>query len=210
MAKKNNSGMFIIFVAIAGIILGIILITAPETTTAPSQTGSSEVTATDDQLYRGDAPYTGNKDGKIKVVVFSDYLCPYCKNFSSQLDELVKKYPDLVVYHRTFIIHSQAEILSRAAEAAALQGKFAEANDLIFNDYQEVTTEDDLLSLADKLKIDKGKFKSDLASTEIVNKVKSDDETARSINLSGTPSVFVNGKYLDDPSTIESAITSSN
>lgn len=210
MAKKNNSGMFIIFVAIAGIILGIILITAPETTTAPSQTGSSEVTATDDQLYRGDAPYTGNKDGKIKVVVFSDYLCPYCKNFSSQLDELVKKYPDLVVYHRTFIIHSQAEILSRAAEAAALQGKFAEANDLIFNDYQEATTEDDLLSLADKLKIDKGKFKSDLASTEIVNKVKSDDETARSINLSGTPSVFVNGKYLDDPSTIESAITSSN
>lgn len=210
MAKKNNSGMFIIFVAIAGIILGIILITAPETTTAPSQTGSSEVTATDDQLYRGDAPYTGNKDGKIKVVVFSDYLCPYCKNFSSQLDELVKKYPDLVVYHRTFIIHSQAEILSRAAEAAALQGKFAEANDLIFNDYQEATTEDGLLSLSDKLKIDKAKFKSDLASTEIVNKVKSDDETARSINLSGTPSVFVNGKYLDDPSTIESAITSSN
>lgn len=210
MAKKNNSGIFVIFVAIAGIILGIILVTAPETTNAPSQTASSEIIASDNQLYREDAPYTGNKDGKIKVVVFSDYLCPYCKNLSAQLDELVKKYPELVVYHRTFIIHSQAEILSRAIEAAALQGKASDANTLIFNEFLEATSEEDLSPLAKKLNLDETKFKSDIASTEIANKVKSDDETARSINLSGTPSVFVNGKYLDDPSTIEAEITSSN
>ncbi len=208
MAKNSNPGMFVIFVAIAGIIMGIILVTSPETTTAPSQTGSQEITATNEQLYRPDAPYSGNKDGAIKVVVFSDYLCPYCKNLSSQMDELVKKYPQLVVYHRTFLIHPQAEILSRAVESANLQSKGGEANTLVFNEFLEATTEDDILPLAHKLGIDEAKFKKDLNSQEIKDKVKSDDETARTINLQGTPSVFINGEYLDDPSAIESEVDS--
>jgi protein-disulfide isomerase len=208
MAKKTNPGVFITFVAIAGIVLGIILITSPEKTTAPSSSETQQIVATDKQLYRENAPYTGNKNGTIKVVIFSDYLCPYCKNFSSQMDELVKKYPELVVYHRTFEIHSQAEIMARAAEAANLQGKFAEANTLIFNDYQEAKTEDDLLPIAKKLGIDETKFKNDLADQATANKVESDSATAREINLRGTPSVFVNGKYLEDPAAIESTIKS--
>lgn len=206
MAKNSNPGMFIVFIAITGIIMGIILVTAPETTTAPTETKSQEISATNEQLYRNDAPYSGNKDGEIKIVVFSDYLCPYCKKLSLQLDDLVKKHSDLIVYNRSFVVDPQSEILSKAVEAASIQGKGGEANTLVFNEYTEIASEDDILSLADKLKINKDQFKKDLESETVSKNVLNDSETAQQLGLQGTPSIFLNGRYIDNPSDIESMI----
>ncbi len=209
MAKKNNnSGAFLIFVAIAGIILGVILIASPEKTSAPTQDTSSQSTVgTDEKLiYRDDAPYIGKKDAKVKVVIFSDYLCPGCKNINTTLKEIADKYGDkIVVYHRTYLIHNAAEPMSRAAEAASLQGKFKEANDLIFNNYQNAD-EKGLAKIADDLGLNKSKFTQDMSSEKIKNNVAKDSEDAVSLGLQGTPSIFVNGTYLEDLSQLSSTI----
>jgi len=205
--KKTNAAPFLIFVAIAGIVLAVILISSPKKTSAPSQSSDQAAVKADDaHIYRDDAPYTGNKDAGVKVVIFSDYLCPYCKSITATLDELVDKHPnDLVIYHRTFIIHPQAEVLSRAAEAAFLQGKFKEANDLIFDKYQE-SDESGLAQLAKDLGLDEAKFKNDLSSDTVKQKVQKDNDDAAEMQLQGTPSLFVNGEYLEDLSQLTQQI----
>ncbi len=43
------------------------------------------------------SPRIGAKDAKLVLVSFTDYNCPYCKRFDPQLEEIVKKYPDVAV-----------------------------------------------------------------------------------------------------------------
>lgn len=51
-----------------------------------------------DALYNDPAsPRIGAKDAKLVLVNFTDYNCPYCKRFDPQLEEIVKKYPEVAV-----------------------------------------------------------------------------------------------------------------
>ncbi|KHN58816.1 DsbA family protein [Aeromonas hydrophila] len=40
------------------------------------------------------SPRLGAKDPKLTLVLFTDYNCPYCKQFDPQLTKLLKAYPD--------------------------------------------------------------------------------------------------------------------
>ncbi|ELX8380850.1 DsbA family protein [Providencia vermicola] len=51
-----------------------------------------------DKLFNDPAsPRIGAKDAKLVLVNFTDYNCPFCKRFDPQLEEIVKKYPDVAV-----------------------------------------------------------------------------------------------------------------
>ena len=203
---KNSGNNIIIFVAIAGLILGGVLLATPKKSVSPSNTnGETQVKEDAALVNREDAPYLGAKEPKVTVVVFSDYLCPYCKQLHGNINQQLEKNGDKVrVYFRNFVVHSQAEISAKAAEAAFKQGKFKEANDALFNISDP--SEDTILAEAKNWGVDMDKFKSDLGSDEISKKLDKDQQDALSLNLSGTPSVYINGKFLTDPSTFDSVI----
>ncbi|MDN5971001.1 MAG: thioredoxin domain-containing protein, partial [Enterobacterales bacterium] len=51
-----------------------------------------------DALFNDAAsPRIGAKNAKLTLVSFTDYNCPYCKQFDPQLEKIVKKYPDVAV-----------------------------------------------------------------------------------------------------------------
>ncbi|OFS07936.1 DsbA family protein [Hafnia sp. HMSC23F03] len=51
-----------------------------------------------DALFNDAAsPRIGAKKAKLTLVSFTDYNCPYCKQFDPQLEKIVKKYPDVAV-----------------------------------------------------------------------------------------------------------------
>lgn len=53
----------------------------------------------------------------VRLVVFSDYQCPYCKRFSAALDTVLREMPEIGVVLRHYPIrgrHSLAEVTARA------------------------------------------------------------------------------------------------
>ena len=74
--------------------------------------------------------------GQHALVVYGDYLCPYCQQLKRVLERLRKTLGDRVTYaYRHFPnerVHPGAEFASRAAEAAGRQGKFWEMHDALY------------------------------------------------------------------------------
>ena len=209
MARKSGSGgmTFIIFIAIVGLVLSGIILRAPKTQ-APSdgENGASQVKEDQNLISNDNSVILGKKDAPVKVTVFSDYLCPYCRELHETLNSTLEKNSEKVAVElRNFVVHPQAEILAKAAYAASLQGKAKEANDLLFSKYTD-STEENVVKMAEELKLDIGKFKKDLNSSKVTDIIKKDNDDARDLGLQGTPSVFLNGKYLEDVSQIEDKI----
>jgi protein-disulfide isomerase len=92
-------------------------------------------------------------------------------------------------------IHMYALAAAMAAEAAGLQGKYWEMNELIYENQQDLNG-DLLFELADQLGLDAKKFKHDLQSTALQQKISNDIGSAEKSGVPGTPTFFVNGKMF--------------
>jgi len=207
-SKNSGTTIFIIFVAIAGLVTGGLVLASPPKSNTSSNTTSQQPSVGNDPslINRDDAPILGKKDAPVKIVVFSDYLCPYCKQIHTTIDQLLGDYNDqIAVEYRNFVVHQDSQIMAQAAYAAAQQGKFKEAADAIFNQYN-TGSEDEMLKMAKSLELDTNKFKSDIESDSAKDYVAKDDDDAQSLNLGGTPSLFVNNQYLEDNATLGAKI----
>ncbi len=79
---------------------------------------------------------TGAKNGKITIVKFSDFECPYCARFRPTMQKILDEYPNEVTYvfkHFPLSFHQYAKTAAVASECAAEQGKFWEMYDELFD-----------------------------------------------------------------------------
>ena len=90
--------------------------------------------------------------------------------------------------------HDMAEPAAIAALAAGKQGKFWEYHDLLFAEKQ--ITQESIGKIAQELELNKEKFEQDLLSAELKSQVRNDMIEANKIGVTGTPTVFVNGRKL--------------
>lgn len=73
----------------------------------------SAIKAEHDKLFNDPAsPRLGAKDAKLVLVNFTDYNCPFCKRFDPQLEEIVKKYPDVAVVIKPLPFKGQTSLES--------------------------------------------------------------------------------------------------
>jgi len=208
VSMKNPQSVFLIIIVALALVFGGYLL-APPTDTANKQAANNpeETINADPQIINNsDAPLIGKAEAKVKLIVFSDYECPYCKNAHEILNSLYDKYPDDVnIQVRNFIVHPTSEILARAAEAANLQGKFKQMNDSIFAKGTEAN-EDAVVALAKEIGLNIDKFKSDLNSDKVKNRVSKDNEDAMNAGLSGTPSLFMDNESISNFNAIEQLV----
>ncbi|MBT8360567.1 MAG: thioredoxin domain-containing protein [Desulfobacterales bacterium] len=94
--------------------------------------------------------------------------------------------------------HKMAEPAARAALAAGEQGKFWEFHDDLFA--AEKLTEEVITATAVKLGLDMEKFARDLNSPAIKQQIKQDLRDAQKAGVTGTPTIFINGKKLKNRS----------
>ena len=91
-----------------------------------------------------------------------------------------------------------------AAECANRQGKFWEYTDQLAIGWQGENagsfTKDNLKKWAGLLKLDTAKFNGCLDNQETKPVIDADIAEARSLNVRGTPTFFVNGKLFNAPS----------
>lgn len=146
----------------------------------------------------------GNPSAAVTIIEYGDFQCPGCASISPALKTTMAAVSDTVrLVFRHFPlsqIHDKAIITSRAAEAAAIQGKFWEMHDLLYEKQQEwdatpvaeITAT--LKTFAEQLQLDAAKFEQDLDSDAVAARVQRDVDSAMALNIGGTPSFFVEGR----------------
>ncbi|WP_167505985.1 DsbA family protein [Desulfosediminicola flagellatus] len=91
-------------------------------------------------------------------------------------------------------IHDQAQPAALAALAAWKQGKFWEYHDMLFA--QKKITPDSFEIIAKKLDLNMEKFRLDVNSDDLKKHLNGDMVEAQQLNITGTPSIFINGRKL--------------
>ncbi|MFZ5982015.1 MAG: DsbA family protein [Patescibacteria group bacterium] len=142
----------------------------------------------------------GNKEG-LKLVVFSDFQCPYSKLFQKSLRENAKNFSDRVEFvfkHFPLNFHKQAENSALASECAREQGKFWEYADKLFekqNEWGNTEGAAVFKNYLGGLGMNFNQFSQCLDSKKYQDKVNKDKEEAASFGISGTPAVFVGDQF---------------
>ena len=139
--------------------------------------------------------------GPVTLVEFSDFQCPACQAVQEPLKQILKKYEGKVEFvYRHFplvTIHKNAMMGAQASEAADLQGKFWEFHDMLFEKQAEWSglsdPRDKLGEYIAQLGGDIDKFKSDLESQVVKDRVSVDILATTRYRLSGTPTFYING-----------------
>ena len=144
-----------------------------------------------------DDPVLGPEDAQITVVEFSDYECPYCRTWHTEVySQLIDAYGDQIRFiYRDFpleSIHANAKPAAEAANCAYEQGEFWDYHDKLFSmelglnseAYQEYATQ---------LELDLDEFQECIESGRYQEEVQSDFEFAANLGVRSTPTFFVNG-----------------
>ncbi len=152
-----------------------------------------------------DAPAFGPKEAKVTIVEFSDFECPYCTMAASVTQQVKEKYAGEVRFvFRQYPLpfHPNAHLASQAALAAGQQGKFWEYHDKLFQN-QKALTRADLEKYAQELKLDMAAFKKALDDKTFAAKVDSDIKMGGEVAVDGTPTMFLNGERVANPTSFE-------
>ena len=91
--------------------------------------------------------------------------------------------------------HKFAMKAAIAALAAGSQGKFWEFHDLLFKDYNRLNDEK-VKEIAVKLGLDEQEFEKKTADPQMVRKIRQDYTDGVNAGVSGTPTLFINGRLL--------------
>ena len=148
----------------------------------------------------------GAKDGKVTLVQFADFQCPACGAYEPIIRQVLADNKDtLKVVYRHFPLvqmHRNALLASKAAEAAAVQGKFWEMHDILFDKQDEwgnaMNARDFVLTYATTLGLDTKKFSADLDNKAIEEKILAELKEGVRLGVQGTPTFFLNGKKLEN------------
>jgi protein-disulfide isomerase len=142
----------------------------------------------------------GPADAPLILVEYGDYQCPYCGAAYPVVKRLQKRLgKKLRFVFRNFPLtqaHPFARIAAEAAEAAALQGKFWEMHDLLFE--QQTLLKPEILPLwAKKIGLDLEKFESDIEQAVVEERIREDRQSGIRSGVNGTPTFFINGARYD-------------
>ncbi len=151
----------------------------------------------------------GDPDAPVVIVDYSDFGCSYCANFAqSTARELKDTYVAEGKVYLEFrsvggLLGSSATVqAAEAAYCAADQDAFWPYHDLIFANQAELFANrqadisPSLKVFAEVLELDQEAFDSCLDGGKYRDRVQQDEDDARSLGISGTPSFIINGGLL--------------
>ena len=154
----------------------------------------------------------GAKDGKLTLVEFGDFQCPACGAWEPMVRQVLADNKDtLKMSYRHFPltqIHRNALISAKASEAASLQGKFWEMHDILYDKQDEwsnsLNARDFMFTYATTLGLNATKFKTDLDSKAVEEKILAELKEGTRLGVQGTPTFFLNGKKLENVTDLAS------
>ena len=176
---------------------------------------------------RGQALVVGDDaKAKLKVVVYEDFLCPYCREFESStrsmLHEAASKGTVQVEYRPFHLLQDDYSTQALAAWSAVLQQGTAKQalalHDLLYENqpYEQDPSKPgpaQFVSWAKKAGVTSSAVLDAVRQASDQTFVDAADAAAKKAGVTGTPTVFVNGKQLggasvsDEVSALEKMIS---
>lgn len=142
----------------------------------------------------------GNSHAPLTLLEYGDYQCSHCGHAYPIIKQVQQALGDQLRFvYRNFPLseaHPDAAKAASAAEAAALQHRFWQMHDVIFEN-QYALSWNDLFAYAQSIGLDMQRFKEDVQKDSITEKVEADFESGVRSGVNGTPSFFVNGEKYE-------------
>ncbi|MGH7158032.1 MAG: DsbA family protein [Candidatus Saccharimonadales bacterium] len=193
-----SKGFWIIIAAIVVIFSGILLFKGDKTDAPDSSLAASN-------------HVVGENTKGVLLIEYGDYECSFCGQYYPIVKQVIDKYQnDIAFQFRNLPLqqnHKNAFVAARAAEAAALQGKFWEMHDLLFQNQsawaQASNAQPVFEQYAAQLGLDIEKFKADFASPAVNDTINADIAEFRKTGAPmKTPTFFLNGNVIE-PRSVE-------
>lgn len=150
------------------------------------------------EIVTRDYPFKGPADAQVTVVEYADFQCPHCKHASSVLASIVARYGEKVrLVYKDYPVNRSgiSRLVAQGGVCADLQGRFWEYHDLAFERQSQLTAESPV-SLATALGLDMAAFERCFQDPASADKIARSEAEARRLGVSGTPTLFVNGRRL--------------
>jgi protein-disulfide isomerase len=138
----------------------------------------------------------GPVDAAVKIVEFSDYQCPVCRQSHEVVRKVREDYRDRIRWifkDYPLSMHKYAEKAAEAARCAGDQGKFWEYQDALFTADGDLTS-DRLHDYATKLGLATGQFEQCLEQGKYKKAIEQDIVEGKRVGVNATPSFMINGR----------------
>jgi protein-disulfide isomerase len=159
-------------------------------------------------LAESEGPSLGNANAPVTIVVFNDLECPFCRSAAPILRRALETYADKVrVVSKAFPLdgHPHAMPMARGAVCAQQQNRFWEYHDRIFENDLKLD-QAGVISLARSLGLEPTRFAQCLQDSKVDRTIQKDLDLGRAAGVTGTPSIFVNKRKLNNVTELDAAI----
>lgn len=191
-----------VFVAVVAVVILVLFLTRPA---APETPETNPVTSLPSTL-RDDTHILNEGAGDVVLVEFLDFECEACGAFYPYVEELREEFGDEVTFaFRYFPLPSHGNSMNAAiaVEAASRQDALEPMYNRLFETQIEwgERGEESMAALfrtyAEELGLDVAQFDADVADPAVRARVQSDFDDGVALNVTSTPSFFLNDQYLE-------------
>ena len=173
------------------------------------------------QLNLANLSPKGSAGAPIKIVEYSDFLCPYCQAFAKAITSYIPKSSGRVsVYFKNYpldqacnpglrrTVHPGACNLAMGAICAQKQGRFWAYHDKVFAAPPKNPSVATAAVLAEGVGADKAKFFACMGSSEATQTLADQIKEGKDAGVTSTPSIFLNGRKLPHANALLQGIES--
>jgi len=149
----------------------------------------------------------GDENAPVVMIEFSDYQCPFCREFYiKKLPKIKEDYIDTGKVRFIFKdfplvdVHENSLMASLSANCAGSQGKYWEMHDLLYEKVEKWNTDnakEDLTKLASSLGLDREKFIACISTASNVDEISEDIQKGRMAGVKSTPTFIINSKRIE-------------
>ncbi|HAM88316.1 MAG: DSBA oxidoreductase [Candidatus Falkowbacteria bacterium GW2011_GWC2_38_22] len=142
--------------------------------------------------------WLGSANPKITIVEFGDFACSYCQKSFSKIREISQLYKNDIKYiYRDYpVVSDYSAKLALAARCAGEQGLFWIMHDKLYIN-QGISTDQEILNHFKQTGGNEAKFSTCYDANKYLPEIEKDLSDGQSLNITGTPTWFVNGQRLE-------------
>ncbi len=157
----------------------------------------------------------GSDDAKVKIVEFADFQCPACATASKALRQLGAEFGDRIqIVFKSYPLDKacnpgmQSALHPFACEAAIMVrcagniGRFWEMHDQLFDNQSRIESSR-ITAWAKDLGLTDAQIQQCKNSKDIIAKIQDDIRQANEAGLTGTPTIFFNGRKYHGPANAD-------
>lgn len=223
MARQNGTGsggqggtkIFYVVLAVVAIVgvgaLGYAMRGGSAVTEPVELTGIENVR---DLVARAKPIEVGDPSAPARMVVFSDFQCPFCGQFALQMKpRLIENLVETGKLHIAFYDfplgggHRHSFTAARASRCAGDQGMYWEYHDLLYGQQSRWSPKPstplaDFEEYAEMVGLDKAAFSSCLRSDRHAEEVTANRMLGEQLGVNGTPTVILNNRRIPGNMTL--------